>query len=163
MKRFLRKGCSFLAQMLIVFVLIAMMGMPAFAVGPNNTTFEINKGETQTLFSGAISASVTAGNATEIPIKGYRGGLLQVQTVSGSGSWSIAIYTADSAGGTYSTPYVMAYDLSTYTAIPSITASCNSGTYLSYYIPFIGANMLKLVPTLTGSGTSTTFTFTPFK
>lgn len=148
-----------MAAVLAVFILSA----PGFAIGPANTIFEINKGETQTLFGGAISASVTSGNATQIPIKGYRGGLLQVQTVSGSGSWSIGIFTADTLGGTYSTPYVMAYDLSAYTAIPSITASCNSGTYLSYYIPFIGANYLKLVPTLTGSGTSTTFTFTPFK
>lgn len=163
MKMFLRKRCSCLVQMLMAFMLIAIMAMPALAVGPNNTVFEINKGQTQTLFSGAITASVTAGNATEIAIKGYRGGLLQVQTVSGSGSWSIGIFTADAAGGTYSTPYVLSYDLSAYTAIPSITASCNSGTYLSYYIPFIGANYLKLVPTLTGSGTSTTFTFTPFK
>lgn len=151
------------ACLLAVILAVLLLAMPAVAVGPNNTVFEINKGETQTLFGGAISASVTAGNATEIPIKGYRGGLLQVQTVSGSGSWSIAIYTADAGGGTYSTPYVLSYDLSAYTAIPSITASCNSGTYLSYYIPFIGANYLKLVPTLTGSGTSTTFTFTPFK
>ena len=151
------------ACLLAVVLAVFLLAMPARAVGPNNTVFEINKGETQTLFGGAISASVTAGNATQIPVKGYRGGLLQVQTVSGSGSWSIAIYTADASGSTYSTPYVMAYDLSAYTAIPAITAVCNSGTYLSYYIPFIGANYLKLVPTLTGSGTITTFTFTPFK
>lgn len=85
MKMFLRKRCSCLVQMLMAFMLIAIMAMPALAVGPNSTVFEINKGQTQTLFSGAITASVTAGNATEIAIKGYRGGLLQVQTVSGSG------------------------------------------------------------------------------
>jgi hypothetical protein len=115
-----------------------------------------SKGGTQTLYGGAISASVTEANTTEIDMNGYAGGSLEVTINSGTGTWSLAFYTHEISGGTF-VPMNIQKDDGSFVAAPAIAQSNASA---SYTIKNIRANYLKIVPTITGTSNAT-FKFTP--
>lgn len=130
------------------------------AVSPSNPMPVVKdiKGTTLTLFSGAIAASVTEENATEIDMTNSDGGSLEVTINSGTGTWSIAVMTHEVAGGVYVQMDKMKSDGSGFEDFPAIVTTAS--TSKSYAIAGIKANKLKFVPTLTGT-CNATFKFTP--
>jgi len=114
------------------------------------------KGTTQTLFSGAISASVTEANATIINMNTYTGGSLDFTVSSGTGTFAVAIYSSETGTGTFHA-LNREVDAGTFAA-PAITTTAS--TSASYQIKDIKAKYIKFVPTLTGTCTAT-FVFTP--
>ena len=118
------------------------------------------KNTTLTLFAGAIAASVTEPNATEIDMSNADSGSLEVTINSGTGTWSIAVMTHEVAGGVYVQMDKMKTDGSGHEDYPAIVTTAS--TSKSYAITGIKANRLKFVPTLTGA-CNATFKFTPAK
>jgi len=116
------------------------------------------KNTTLTLFAGAIAASVTEPNATEIDMTNSDGGSLEVTINSGTGTWSIAVMTHEVAGGVYVQMDKMKVDGTGHEDFPAIVTTAS--TSKSYAIAGIKANRLKFVPTLTGT-CNATFKFTP--
>ena len=144
-----------LVSALILFLTFSLAGAQ---VGPGGTiTQDGLKGTAQTLFGGAIAASVTAASATSVTMGNYTGGSLQVTTGGGSGTWSIAFYGHETPTGTFLPMYnyVAASGMAAMTAIA--VASGVSGVY---QISGIKTKYLKFVPTLSGTATAT-FVFTP--
>ena len=111
-----------------------------------------------TLFAGAIAASVTEPNATEIDMTNSDGGSLEVTINSGTGTWSIAVMTHEVAGGVYVQMDKMKADGTGHEDYPAIVSTAS--TSKSYAVTGIKANRLKFVPTLTGT-CNATFKFTP--
>jgi len=111
------------------------------------------KMDTQILFEGAISASVTEPNATIIDLRILKAnaGCLEAKFNSGTGTWSIEIYASSTNTGTF-LPYTDATGAAKTIAIPA-TGSCVD-------ISDIRANYIKFVPTITGTS-NMTFSFTP--
>lgn len=116
------------------------------------------KQATLPLFGGAIAASVTEANATEIDMTNSSGGSLEVIINSGTGTWSLAVMTHEVAGGVYVQMAKLKSDGSGYEDFPAIVTIAS--TSKSYAISGIKANRLKFVPTLTGT-CNATFKFTP--
>jgi hypothetical protein len=116
-----------------------------------NATYKIQKGITKPLYGGAISASVTLTNATEIDMQGFTTGSLEVIENSGDGTWVFALYECSSTGGTY-TPGLIAAGTARTFSVPD-----GGGTI---DIDGLRANYIKLVPTLTGTS-NITVKFTP--
>jgi len=116
------------------------------------------KNATLTLFAGAIAASVTEPNATEIDMTNSDGGSLEVTINSGTGTWSIAVMTHEVVGGVYVQMNKMKADGLGHEDYPAIVTTAS--TSKSYAITGIKANRLKFVPTLTGT-CDATFKFTP--
>jgi hypothetical protein len=115
------------------------------------TINKTQKGIVKTLYGGAIAASVTEANSTEIDMQGFTSGSLEVTENSGTGSWSFALYEHAVSGGTF-TPGLIAAGTARAFAIPD-----GGGTI---DIDAIRANFIKLVPTLTGTS-NITVKFTP--
>lgn len=109
------------------------------------------KGNTKLLFGGAISASKTEAQSTEIDMQGFTSGSLEVVENSGTGSWSFALYECSVSGGTF-TPALIAAGTGRTFAIPD-----GGGTI---DISDLRANFIKFVPTLTGTS-NITVKFTP--
>lgn len=124
----------------------------------NVTSFTVIKGEPQTLFGGAIAASVAEADATVIDMTEYTGGALEFAVNSGAGTYSIAVMTSEVATGVFKTAYSIKDSDLTQLAIPAIvTTTTVSATYA---IKGIRSKYMKLVPTLTNA-CNATFKFTP--
>ncbi len=116
-----------------------------------NAVYKTQKGITKLLFGGAIAASVTEANATEIDMQGFTSGSLEVVENSGTGTWVFTLYEHSSTGGVFCPGLIAAGTARTF-AIPD-----GGGTI---DIDGIRANFIKLVPTLTGAS-NVTVKFTP--
>lgn len=108
----------------------------------------------QVLFGGDIEASVAIADATAIDMAtvGYTAGVLQVLKVSGTGSWSVAIYGCDTLAGTY---------------VPLATAAAGAARTVAvitaggaFDVTDLRSRFIKFVPTLTGTHKAN-FKFTP--
>ncbi|MFT8350041.1 hypothetical protein [Clostridium saccharoperbutylacetonicum] len=119
---------------------------------------KLQKGTSKVLFGGAIAASVTESNATAIDMTGYEGGSLEVVVNSGTGTFSIALFTKETNAGTFVQMDKMKTDGSGMEDFPAIVTTAS--TSKSYSISGIRANYIKFVPTLTGTA-NVTITFTP--
>jgi hypothetical protein len=119
-------------------------------------TADFPRGGTQTLFGGAIAASVAEAAATVINMDGYNGGSLEGIINSGEGTWSLAFYTSETGTGTFSAMNIEKDD-GTFVAAPAIAQPATSQ---SWQIKNIKAKYLKIVPTLTNASNAT-FLFTP--
>lgn len=104
------------------------------------------KGTTQTLYGGAINASVSETNATEINMSYCSGGSLEVVENSGTGSWSFALYEKSTSGGVF-TPGLTTAGAAITIAIPDGGGTVDIGNIRAKYI--------KWVPTLTGTSNVT--------
>lgn len=104
------------------------------------------KPETQTLFGGAINASVSETNASIIDMQNYMGGSLEVKENSGNGTWSFALYTSPINGGVFA-PAINAAGSAITVSIPDGGGECA--------ISDIKAKFIKWVPTLTGTSNVT--------
>lgn len=112
----------------------------------------------QTLFGGAIAASVTVANSTVIDMGGYTGGSLEVTINSGAGTYSLAVMESEIATGVFKKAYMQKQTDGAQLAIPAIVTTTTESAV--YQLTNIGARYLKLVPTLT-STCNATFKFTP--
>lgn len=119
---------------------------------------KLQKGTTKVLFGGAISASVAEASATVIDMTKYTGGSLEVVVNSGTGTFSIALFTKETNAGTFVQMDKMKTDGSGMEDFPAIVTT--SATSKSYSISGIRSNYIKFVPTLTGTA-NVTITFTP--
>jgi hypothetical protein len=119
---------------------------------------KLQKGTTKVLFGGAISASVAEASATVIDMTSYAGGSLEVVVNSGTGTFSIALFTKETNAGTFVQMDKMKADGSAMEDFPAIVTT--SATSKSYSISGIRANYIKFIPTLTGTA-NVTITFTP--
>lgn len=119
---------------------------------------KLQKGTSKVLFGGAIAASVTEANATVIDMTGYTGGSLEVVVNSGTGTFSIALFTKETNSGTFVQMDKMKADGTGMEDFPPIVTTAS--TSKSYSVSGIRANYLKFVPTLTGTA-NVTITFTP--
>lgn len=119
---------------------------------------KLSKGSSKVLFGGAISASVAEASATTIDMTGYTGGSLEVVVNSGTGTFSIALFTKESNSGVFVQMDKMKTDGSGMEDFPAIVTTAS--TSKSYSISGIKANYMKFVPTLTGTA-NVTITFTP--
>lgn len=120
-------------------------------MGQGSALYKTQKGITKPLYGGAIAASVTEVNSTEIDMQGYTSGSLEVIENSGTGSWSFALYQHSSTGGVFCPGLIAAGTARTF-AIPD-----GGGTI---DIDGLRANFIKFVPTLTGTS-NITVKFTP--
>lgn len=123
------------------------------------TSFPVIKGTTQTLFSGAIAASVTEANATVIDMTGYTAGSLEVTINSGSGTFSVAQFESEINSGVFKKAYAQKQADFAQLVIPAIVTTTTESAV--YQVTNIGARYLKLVPTITGT-VNATFKFTPY-
>ncbi len=117
-----------------------------------------SKGQTVTLFGGAISASVAEANATIIDMTDYTNGSLEFVVNSGTGTFSIAVYAKETNTGTFYPLNVAKQDGTGTTAYPAIATTAS--TSASYSLYGLNANYIKFVPTLTGTA-NVTLKFTP--
>ncbi len=125
---------------------------------PVSPAITLTKGTTQTLFGGAIEASVAEADATVIDMRGYSGGSLEVTINSGNGTFSLAVMTHEINSGVFVQMDKEKADGSGVEDKPAIVTAAS--TSKSYSISGIRANYLKLVPTITGT-VNATFKFTP--
>lgn len=122
---------------------------------PTKTTLSgLPKASAQTLFGGAITASVDLATSTAIDMStiGYNAGALQAAVASGTGSWSLAIYGCDTLAGTY---------------VPLATAAAGAARTIAvitaggiFDVTDLRSRFIKFVPTVTGT-INTVFKFTP--
>jgi len=122
------------------------------------TNFPVIKGTTQTLFGGAIAASVAETAATVIDMTGFQSGSLEVTINSGSGTFSIAQFESEITTGVFKKAYAQKQTDFAQLVIPAIVTTTTESAV--YQITNIGARYLKLVPTITGT-VNATFKFTP--
>lgn len=119
---------------------------------------KLTKGSSIVLFNGAISTSITEPNATPIDMTSYSGGSLEVIVNSGTGTFSIALFTKETNAGVFVQMDKMKTDGSAMEDFPAIVTTAS--TSKSYSISGIRSNYIKFVPTLTGTA-NVTITFTP--
>ncbi len=126
----------------------------------NVNNFPIQKGPAITLFGGAISASVTEANSTAVEMVGFTGGSLDVTVNSGSGQFSIAVYSSETGTEPYHLMYTGPISQSTPVLYPDIILPIVASTPNSVEISGIRSKWIKFVPTLSGT-CNATFVFTP--
>lgn len=126
----------------------------------NVNNFPIQKGGTITLFGGPISASVNELNSTAINMIGFTGGNLDVTVNSGTGQFSLAVYTSEDGSEPYHLAYNGPISASTPVLFPNIIMPTVASTPNSIAVSGIRSTWVKFVPTLSGT-CNATFKFTP--
>jgi len=115
----------------------------------------ILKGAAITL--GNYSSSTEVNPTPAISMSSHRAGSLQVTVTSGTTAhWSVAVQSAPSTTGTFSTPFVQHAD-GTITAFTNMTTTATR----SFHIVGLNDNAVKFVTTLKSGAGKATLTFTP--